>query len=372
MQTRNTLSTFAMLIVSAAVPAIAAAQTLPTYHVTELVPPSGATCAATAINDAGVAAGSCVPASAGANTYGATVWRNGVPTTYGVLSGGTYAQPTAINSLGTLVGDADANGSARPQAVLSTRSGLLNIDPINGGNARAIGVLDNGVVFGNMTKSLSGNTASWNVIMWTPDSGHPDRYKSTALPKLAGGDPKTTGVFALQANKAGQIVGWVTNTEIGQLGGFWNNDATHSVVALQPIPGGSHSIAWAVNDLGVAVGESNSPAAWDHAVMWMNDAAHTPVDLGALPGDTASMAQGVNNAGQVIGVSLSGPAPQFTGQRTFLYQNGVMEDLSALIDPADGFWTITAASAINNAGQIVATAKAGDGRIVPVVLTPAP
>ena len=81
-----------MLTLSAALPAIAAAQTLPTYHVTELLPPAGATCAITAINDAGAVAGSCVSVSGGANTYGATVWRNGLPAAYGVFGGGTYAQ----------------------------------------------------------------------------------------------------------------------------------------------------------------------------------------------------------------------------------------------------------------------------------------
>jgi probable HAF family extracellular repeat protein len=369
METRKTLSTLAMLTLSAALPAIAAAQTLPTYHVTELVPPAGATCAVTAINDAGAVAGSCVPVGNAVNSYGVTVWRNGVPTTYGVLPGGSYAQPTAISTLGTVVGDADANGSVKPQAFMTTANGLLNIDPINGGNARAIGVLDNGVVFGNLTKSLSGNTASWNVMMWTPDPGHPGRYRENALPKLAGGDPKFTGVYALQSNKAGQVVGWVTNTVIGQLGGFWNNDAAHTVTALQPIAGGYHSIAWAINDLGMAAGESNAPGVWTHAAMWLNDAAHTPVDLGALPGDTVSTAQGINNAGQVIGVSAGGDQFPFTGQRAFLYQDGAMAQLDTLIDPADGFWTIASTVAINNAGQILVGATS-NGRQAMLVLTP--
>jgi uncharacterized membrane protein len=134
----------------------------------------------------------------------------------------------------------------------------------------------------------------------------------------------------------------VTNTIVGQLGGFWNNDAAHTVTALQPIPGGYRSIAWALNDVGMAAGESDAPGAWNHAVMWLNDAVHTPLDLGVLPGDTVSMAQGINSAGQAVGVSGAGIQPPFTGQRAFFYQDGAMAEFAALIDPADGFWAVDA------------------------------
>jgi probable HAF family extracellular repeat protein len=354
-----TAASFAFVI---ALPSLSGAQPLPTYHVTELPSPPERGCAVTALNDAGVAAGSC---SAG----GGVIWRDGNLVSLGLLSGGTYTQPTAINSAGVVVGDADANLRPRPQAFVTTAAGLVNIDPTNGGNARAIGVMDNGFVFGNLTKSLSGNTSSWNVMLWTPDSGHPGRYRENALPKLPGGDPKYVGVSATQSNKVGQVVGWVTNTVIGQLGGFWNNDAGHTVAALPPLPGGNHSIAWAVNDLGQAAGESNSPDSIIRAVLWQNDAAHTPVDVGMLPGDTASLAHGVNNLGQVVGISLTGTYPTFSGQRAFLWQNGAIQDLASLVDPADGLWTVDSVVAINNAGQIVAIGTM-NGRWASILLTP--
>ncbi|HEX9162186.1 MAG TPA: hypothetical protein VF980_10815 [Thermoanaerobaculia bacterium] len=61
--------------------------------------------------------------------------------------------------------------------------------------------MDNGVIFGNLTKSLSGNTADWTVMMWTVDAGHPDRYRENALPKYPGGDPKFNGVYATHRTK---------------------------------------------------------------------------------------------------------------------------------------------------------------------------
>ncbi|HEX9162187.1 MAG TPA: hypothetical protein VF980_10820 [Thermoanaerobaculia bacterium] len=163
------------------------------------------------------------------------------------------------------------------------------------------------------------------------------------------------------------MAGWMTTTIIGQLGGFWNNDATHSVVALQALPDGNHSIAWGLNDLGQAVGESNSLTSSSRAVMWQNDAAHSILDLGVLPGDTLSAAAAINNAGQIIGTS----SPSiFSGTtRAFFYQNGTMYDLATLVAPTDGFWTIDYVFAINNAGQILAMGSSA-GRRTSVLLTP--
>jgi len=287
----------------------------------------------------------------------------------GALAGANGFSANALNSSGVIVGSSDTGSSPRPQAVVSTARGFLNIDEVNGGNARAFGIMDNGVIFGNLTKSLSGNTASWQVMMWTQDKGHPDRYRETSFPRLVASDPKTAGIFALASNKGGQVVGWVTNEVIGQRGAFWNNDAAHSLTVLAPLPGGSHSIAWAVNDLGQSVGESNGPTYTTRATLWQNDAAHTATDLGALPGDNESTAMFVNSAGQVIGFSDTGSLPAFDASRAFLWQNGELYELSSLIDPADGAWTITGLFAMNNAGQIVAIGNSG-GRIASFVLTP--
>jgi uncharacterized membrane protein len=83
-------------------------------------------------------------------------------------------------------------------------------------------------------------------------------------------------------------------------------------------------VAWAVNDLGQAAGESNSQDSIIRAVSWQNDATHTPVDVGMLPGDTASVALGVNSIGQVVGISLTGTYSPFSGQRA-----------SLVVDPVD-------------------------------------
>jgi probable HAF family extracellular repeat protein len=72
-------------------------------------------------------------------------------------------------------------------------------------------------------------------------------------------------------------------------------------------------------------------------------------DLGDLGGNY-SEAHGINDLGQIVGYSTGG------GTRGFLYENGAMLDLNALIDPASG-WRIQTGNDINNAGQIVGIAQ---------------
>jgi probable HAF family extracellular repeat protein len=67
------------------------------------------------------------------------------------------------------------------------------------------------------------------------------------------------------------------------------------------------------------------------AVLWKNGQI---IDLGTLEGGYESLAFGVNSHGQVVGVStnlVSDPfGPLGTQNRTFLWQNGVMQDLGTL------------------------------------------
>jgi len=79
-----------------------------------------------------------------------------------------------------------------------------------------------------------------------------------------------------------------------------------------------------------------------------------------------SAANDLNDRGEVVGSMASGSAAHaflFSGgnlypNMAFLYENGMMRDLNALSDPASG-WEITNAAAINDVGQIAATACKG-------------
>ena len=87
------------------------------------------------------------------------------------------------------------------------------------------------------------------------------------------------------------------------------------------------------------------------------DILYSVTDLGSLGGNT-STGYSINNAGQVMGI---------VNRHAFLYSNGIMTDLNSLIDPNLQL-TLTAATATNDLGQIVANGD--DNRAY--LLTPVP
>ncbi len=354
------ISSISSLTLAAMFAAAHASAQTPMYHVTDLS--AGRPCVATAINDAGQTAGSCAQASS--TPLRAAAWKDTGVSDLGVLPNGHYASANAINSFGVTVGEGDT-GDWQPRPFVTFKGSLLNVDPSGGANMRAVGIMDSGIIFGNYARGLSGNTSAWTPVYYVEEPSKPGRYRRYELPRLAGGDSKLNTAYATASNQRGQAAGWVQTSILGQRGAFWNNDAAHSVVALEPIAGSSQSIAWGINDIGQAVGGSWIPFVGDRAVLWNNDAAHTPIDLGVLPGDVSSTAMAVNAAGQVVGVSVS-PTNE---RRAFLSQQGVIVDLASLVAPEDGAWSVTQVFAINNAGQIVAMGS-NNGRVASILLTP--
>ena len=84
---------------------------------------------------------------------------------------------------------------------------------------------------------------------------------------------------------------------------------------------------------------------------------------GAVPGDDATIvagagsgATGIDNLEQIVG--RAGVAPAREHAFLYVYDEGTMSDLNALIDPASG-WEITNAAAMGDVGQIAAAACKG-------------
>ena len=150
------------------------------------------------------------------------------------------------------------------------------------------------------------------------------------------------------------MVGWLTSSVFGQWGAVWDNDAAHT--PLLPLPNDWSSIAWGMNDLGEAIGESHPPFR-TRAGLWTAD-THTPVDLGVLPGDLDSSA---------IGYSLAADG----SSRQFLWEHGVMGELASRLDASGSGWIILQATALNHRGQIVGLGR-HDGVLKPFVMTPLP
>ncbi len=105
--------------------------------------------------------------------------------------------------------------------------------------------------------------------------------------------------------------------------------------------------AAAVNDHGVAVGETHSIAALFH-----NGRVRT---LGTL-GGCNSTASDINNAGEIVGWSATAPACGF--DHAFLWRKGRMTDLGG---PPEGGYGYTHATAVNDLGTVVGLWETGYG-----------
>jgi probable HAF family extracellular repeat protein len=246
------------------------------------------------------------------------------------------------------------------------------------------------------------------------------------LPALQGGYDS----YAAGVNNAGQVVGWAEDgvhdptcnapTQVLQFEAvIWGPGLTE-ITQLPPYPGDPDSAATAINDSGEVVGISGlcsnavGGASARHALLWRNG---MPFDLGNIGGhawntptalnnrgeivgfantsgdenaplspvaflwtqetgkmeklpmlddDQTSAAYDINQEGQIVGVSNGGPM----GIRAFLYENGGIHDLNALV-VGDSPLYLLIAQGINSGGEIVGTAVDPSGQQVGFLAVPA-
>jgi probable HAF family extracellular repeat protein len=296
--------------------------------------------AALAVNDGGQVVGYSVDGDK------AFLWNAGVLTELGRLAGALSSQPADINSAGTVV------GNSSPGLPFLIEAGVMRaLRAAPGSYASAIN--DRGQIVG--IDSLA--------VLWEGDA----RIPLGTLRADGSGGSRAEGI-----NNLGQIVG-ASPTLAGKTHAFfWQNDVMSDLGALA---GGDSSIANDVNDEGQIVGSSAVPypgfgADAARAVRWKSFTDLTE-DLGSPPGKDVryGAARAINSHGQVVGeIHLEGDS---SIRRGFLWEESLgMQDLNDLVDPSSR-WTVTVATDINNAGQIVGIGVNPDGFTEAFLLTPA-
>ncbi|MGW4525557.1 hypothetical protein [Amycolatopsis sp. NPDC004378] len=246
----------------------------------------------------------------------------------------TATEAFGLNDSDTVVGTAYLNFPIRQDAVVWHGGVPADLDiPLPGDEEiHAVAINNAGQIAGS---GLDTGKA------WLYQNG-----STTILPDLPGG--QVAEAFGITQD--GQVLGVAsatTDTHHAEAVAW----RTGTVVPLGSLAGSTWSEAHAMNAAGIAVGAAGfngDEFAPRHPVLF----AHGQVtdlwpDLG---GSTSGTAFAVNSAGTVVG----------DGRDGWVYSGGVRTDLDRLI-PANAGVTITAAWAINDAGQIAATAHLKNG-----------
>jgi probable HAF family extracellular repeat protein len=321
------------------------------------------------INDAGQVVGSYAPIDDNGN-LGATrgFLFNGYGPDAGTVSdflpfpanGPTWkttgqASATAINGQGQVAGSADSLApSTDRHAFLASGGDTTDLGTFVGayGHSDARGINDQGVVVGSAYVASTAPSLSGEV--------HAFIYKDGMLQDLGtlGGHFSS----ATDINNAGQVVGTAELAGLFSPQHAFLSDGVpgHPLTDLGTL-GGAFSQATAINDAGQVVGTAQTADGNLHAFLYQSGVGMT--DLGTLIGDPAfSIANDINNSGQIVGKSTYSlhPGPSgWTGSHAFLFDQKTLHDLNDLVELPTG-WILTEALAINNLGQIVASAVAPD------------
>jgi probable HAF family extracellular repeat protein len=176
-------------------------------------------------------------------------------------------------------------------------------------------------------------------------------------------------------NSMGHAVGSAWNESRRYLATLWRGGDIIDLGSLAGLGG----YAMAINEAGQVVGSSSMGGFISHAFLWEEGVGM--IDLGVLPEAGKSVgvygpllvsttALDVNAHGQVVGYSDPAPVSGDPGRPgPWLWEDGAMVNLNDMIDPATG-WEISSVGAINDAGQIAATARPATGGSRLVLLEP--
>ena len=328
---------FLALLLSAAA-SLCAAQT---YKITDLGDlPGGGFAQAQAINVSGQITGIAGDSSGDGVVF---LYSNGEMTDLGSLGGGK-AVGNAINKSAQVAGYS-TNAAGTYRAFVTVDGKLLDIGDLGGGSSVAYGLNDSGQVVG------SSYLANDQTVPFLYSNG-----KMISLGTLGGqqGWNSANGI-----NNAGVVVGtsWAPD---GFFGFVWKNGKMKQLGTL----GGSFSQAYAINNKGQITGAAYTTNNDLHAFITTGGKLK---DLGALAGTgSASWGFAINDSGIAVGQSTCGNCGY---DHAFVYDGKKMKDLNNLI-PANSGWILDVANGINDAGEIVGYGTLNGTTLHAFLLTP--
>jgi len=259
----------------------------------------------------------------------ATLWKSGMPMDLGVLRGQVYSRANGINAMGQVVGYSGLQRDSRESRAFmwSSQTGMIDIGTLGGPYAQAYAINDAGYITGaSQTQGMGPAVTTHAFLYRLPQPPYP-RYNRMV--------------------------------DLGALGGF-------------------SSYGMAINGNNHVVGYSTLQTNDERVHAFLHDGARM-IDLGSLGRnelDTdVSVALGINNSDQIVGYSYL-PSEIVIRQVAFLWSRnstvaGKMVDLNKLLNGTGKNYLLISATAINDNGQIVATAhNIRDGSLRAVLLTP--
>ncbi len=261
------------------------------------------------------------------------LYANGSMQDIGTL-GGNASYALGINIKGQVVGQADT-GAHIGHAFLYENGSMRDIGTLlaSPNGARSINAI------GQIAGAFANPPYGWGAFL----------YSNGSIQDIGSLTGHTHDSYAYGINDSGQVVGYYTS-DYGQGAFLFANGVLQDLGNW----GGNNNAAYAINNSGQVVGEAQTNTD-DEAFLYSNGFMQ---NLGIGLSD----ALGINNNGWIVG--STGAA--------FLYLSGQMYDLNKRLVNSNSGWTLTSATAINDAGQIVGYGVNPVGQSHAFLLNPLP